>query len=268
MDGELFFIAFLTFIIHLIATLAYAVRIAGARTGKVAVSLALFNILVLVSRTSNAIQAPLLTKRVEESILDGITIGAAGGDFRWIIAASTLATMIGAAMIPTFQRVFTKGVNAFSTYQSVPKVILRGISSSGVAHLRSSMKFPRIFDPKDLVLGSRIPLKVLIFNMVAVAIFTVGVLASIYAGYLNPELRATASQMSAVINGVATILLYIFIDPHLSIITDEVVQGEREYSFLNRSVIWLVGSRLVGTLLAQALLIPGAILVIFVAELL
>ena len=33
MDKELILVAFLTFIIHLIATLAYAVRIAGARTG-------------------------------------------------------------------------------------------------------------------------------------------------------------------------------------------------------------------------------------------
>ena len=34
-------------------------------------------------------------------------------------------------------------------------------------------------------------------------------LASLYAGFLNPEFRVTASQLSAVINGLATILITI-----------------------------------------------------------
>ena len=42
---------------------------------------------------------------------------------------------------------------------------------------------------------------------------TVGVVASLYAGYLNPEFRVTASQLSAVVNGFATILLFALIDP-------------------------------------------------------
>ena len=54
----------------------------------------------------------------------------------------------------------------------------------------------------------------------------------------------------------------------MSMITDEVVNGEREDGFLRRSVIWLVGSRLAGTLLAQLILVPGAIWVVFIAELL
>lgn len=44
MDSELALIFFLTFVIHLIGTLAYSVRIAGTRTGRIAVSLSLFNI--------------------------------------------------------------------------------------------------------------------------------------------------------------------------------------------------------------------------------
>src|SRR6266516_339104 len=43
----------LTFVIHLISMLSYAVRIAGVRTRRIAVSLAMFNVLLLVSRTSN-----------------------------------------------------------------------------------------------------------------------------------------------------------------------------------------------------------------------
>lgn len=49
MDINLAIICLLTFIIHLIGTLAYSVRIAGVRTRRIAVSFALFNILALVS---------------------------------------------------------------------------------------------------------------------------------------------------------------------------------------------------------------------------
>ena len=68
MDRQLTIICALTFVIHLIGTLAYAVRIAGVRTGRIAVSFALFNILVLVSRTSNSFQGPFLAKRIERNI--------------------------------------------------------------------------------------------------------------------------------------------------------------------------------------------------------
>ena len=43
MDAELLLIFGLTFLIHLIGTLAYSARIAGTRTGRIAVSFALFN---------------------------------------------------------------------------------------------------------------------------------------------------------------------------------------------------------------------------------
>lgn len=267
MDVELLVIACLTFVIHLIATLAYAVRIAGVRSGRVAVSLALFNILILVSRTSNAIQAPLLAKRVELSILEG-AVESGLEDFRWLILSASLATLTGAFLIPTFQRLFTRAVNAFSVYQSVPKLLFRMFSFKGVTHFRSSLRVPMFVNVKSAIKGKRISTLVIIFNAIAVAIFTVGVLASIYAGYLNPELRSTAGQLSAVVNGLATILLFVFIDPHMSMITDEVVNGEKDDGFLRRSVIWLVGSRLAGTLLAQLILVPGAIWVVFIAELL
>ncbi len=62
MDQQLVIICALTFSIHLIGALAYSARIAGVRTGRIAVSFALFNILVLVSRLSNSFLGPFLAK--------------------------------------------------------------------------------------------------------------------------------------------------------------------------------------------------------------
>jgi hypothetical protein len=45
MDANLLFICFLTLVIHVVGTLAYAVRIAGIRMRRIAISFSLFNIL-------------------------------------------------------------------------------------------------------------------------------------------------------------------------------------------------------------------------------
>jgi hypothetical protein len=94
----------------------------------------------------------------------------------------------------------------------------------------------------------------------------VGVFASLYAGYLNPDFRVTALSLSAVINGIATILLFVFIDPHLSIMTDDVMEGRTSEPSFRRAVVWLAGSRILGTLLAQAMLVPAAMVISLIAS--
>src|SRR5215510_6410081 len=106
MTPQILIVLILTFIINLITTLSYSVRIVGIRTGRVAISFALFNILVLVSRTANGFQAPLLAKTVETDIKAGIFDNP--GTFRLIIFSCSIATMIGALLIPTFQRILSK----------------------------------------------------------------------------------------------------------------------------------------------------------------
>ena len=219
MDTQLVVICLLTAGINLIGTLAYAARIAGVRTRRIAMSFALFNILVLVSRTSNSFLGPFLAKRIEARIADG------GGeallfDFRMILTAATLAVALGIALVPTGQRLFARAIGYFQA---------RGVGWG-----------------------------VLAANCLAQALITVGVLASLYAGYLTPEFRVTASQLSSVINGVATILLFALIDPQLSVMTDDVVEGRVSETMFRRTIVWISFSRLAGTLLAQVLFVPAA----------
>jgi hypothetical protein len=105
-----------------------------------------------------------------------------------------------------------------------------------------------------------------VFNIIAVAILTVGVLSSLYAGFFTPELRTTASSLSAIVNGFATILMFIIIDPHLSILTDEVVEGKYSEGEFRGTIRYMVLARLIGTILAQFLLVPFAHFIALVAE--
>src|SRR5450759_1987506 len=108
MTNQIIMVLGLTFIINLITTLSYSVRIVGIRTGRIAVSFALFNILVLVSRTANGFQAPLLASTIEKNINSGL--GANLFDFRFIIFSCTVSTIIGGLMIPSFQRLLSIAV--------------------------------------------------------------------------------------------------------------------------------------------------------------
>ena len=266
MDKQLLLICALTFIIHIIGTLAYSVRIAGIRTRRIAVSLALFSILMLLSRTSNSFLGPFLAKRVETGIDQHVAAGTLLGDFRWLLFSASLATIVGAILIPTFQRAFCRAVEHFQVHRSVPKLLLHAVFKGGLSYLRTSASLPKPANVTGLREKSGVSVSMTAMNVIATALWTVGVFAALYAGVLDPSVRVTSSTLSSIINGGATIMMAVFIDPHMSGMTDDVIEGKIEESQFRRAVVWLVGSRLAGTLIAQFLLVPSAVVIVGVAK--
>ncbi len=253
----------LNFIIAIIGTLAYSVRLVGVRTGKIAITFAVFNILSLVSRTALTFQAPLLTKFVENSTGGSDVLNL----FKLIIIVSGIATLVGAFLIPTFQRLFYKGVIRFSIDKSIPKLIMHSFSKAGVHYMRDCISIP-VKESVTKINFKKLPLKIIIYNIIAVAILTVGALAPIYAGTIVPDLRATCITLSSVINGFATILMSIFIDPQLSIMTDDVIDGKCPEEDFRSCVIAMIGSKTIGTFAALPLLIPASYIIVLVAKIL
>ena len=265
MDPILIFLIFLTFIIHLVGTLAYSIRISGTRAGTIAVSFALFNIMILGSRTANTFQGPLLAKRIEQSLTHGFLQGAAT-DFRLLLIAATGATLLGILVTPTFQRLFTGAVDKFKDYRSISRMLLKGVTPKGLAYIGSSITIPSKENLSFYKNHDHIPFRYILYNTIATAAWSTGVLSALYAAYLNPDVRVTSSQLSSIINGVATIILIVFIDPYFSILTDDAAGKRIEQGYFRRSIIWLGASRLAGTLLAQLILIPAAMLIVIVSE--
>jgi hypothetical protein len=265
MDSQLLIICLLTAAINLIGTLAYAARIAGVRTRRIAMSFALFNILVLVSRTSNSFLGPFLAKRIELRIAQG------GGeallfDFHLVLASASLAVLIGILLVPTGQRLFASAIGYFQEHRSTTRMLLRTATPAGLHTLRRALTPPSPKVLRELAKERGVGWGVLLANCLAQALITVGVVASLYAGYLNPEFRVTASQLSAVVNGFATILLFALIDPQLSVMTDDVVEGRVSEALFRRTIVWISLSRLAGTLLAQVLFLPAAQAVAWIAN--
>ena len=270
MDKQLLLICALTFVIHIIGTLAYSVRIAGIRTRRIAVSLALFSILMLLSRTSNSFLGPFLSltfaKRVETGIDQHVAASTLLVDFRWLLFSASLATILGAILIPTFQRAFCRAVEHFQVHRSVPKLLLHAVFKGGLSYLKTSASLPKPANVTGLRQQSGVSISMTAMNVIATALWTVGVFAALYAGVLDPSVRVTSSTLSSIINGGATIMMAVFIGPHMSGMTDDVIEGKIEESQFRRAVVWLVGSRLAGTLIAQFLLVPSAVVIVGVAK--
>ncbi len=261
MYTQIIIVLILNFIISLIGTLAYSVRLVGVRTGKIAISFAVFNILVLVSRTAVTFQNPILTKFVENNLNSGKLLNI----FYLIILISSIATIFGALLIPTFQKLFCKAVMSFSVSRSIPKLILHSFSKTGIKQIRSSIAVP-VKESITKLNYRRLPKKIIVYNIIAVALITAGSLAPIYAGSLEPNLRATCSSLSSVINGTATILMSIFIDPQLSIMTDDVIEGKCSREDFRGCVIAMVGSKTIGTFASLLILVPAAYVIVFIAR--
>ena len=61
------------------------------------------------------------------------------------------------------------------------------------------------------------------------------------------------------------ILLFALIDPQLSVMTDDVVDGRIDAALFRRTIVWISLSRLAGTALAQVLFLPSAAAVAWIA---
>lgn len=259
----IFIVFFMTMIIHTAETLSYSIRLAGVNLHKIAVALSLTGIVVLVSRTANLVQAPLTAKLVDyaksHASFDLLR------ELRIILLASSIGTLVAIMLFPTFVSLFGRVITRLEVAGSIPKLI----SSVSLGQLKNSkhyLKVPRFTFSQYRYLG--IPKKFIAMNVIVTSFYSVGVLSSLYAAYLFPQLSTTASQASGIINGIATILLTIFIDPQLGLITDKALNHEEHRNQLGKIYVMLMTTRFMGTMLAQFILVPGAYFIGYVVKLL
>ena len=250
-------IAFFILIIHCIETLAYAVRLSGARVKLIATALSLFSMMVIVSRTANIMQQPI-TGTLIDTAPEENTLLFVEHQFRILIGASTLGTIIGILLLPTFTALFSRAIIQMSEERgSVPTLLKKGLTIEYIKRGFKHIHLPRPSYIKGITV-KEIPLRLFFFNMAVTSIYTIGVLSALYASLLAAGGSTTATMSSGFINGIATILLALFIDPKISVLADDVVNGKGRYIQLKGISILMIFSRLLGTLLAQLLFIPAA----------
>jgi hypothetical protein len=254
----------LTVVIHAVETLSYSLRYAGVRTGKYAVALSLTGIILLVSRTSNLIQSPILGKMVDFAKQDPTFSLAAS--FRSILTASSVGTVVGLILFPTLVVIASRFLSHLEAAGSLSKMVTSVTVEQlkqAPAHLRpptwAMLRSLRIYG---------VPKRLLALNIVTTAIYTTGVLSALYAAYLSPEYGMAASQSSGLINGLATVILALLIDPQMGMLTDKALAYPRERERLGKIFALMIVTRLIGTVVAQVLLVPAAYWILWVIRLL
>lgn len=263
-ETKISIIFFLLATINAIGTFAYGARLAGVKSRSISSSAALFNILTLISRTSNMILSPLIGSIVEEAIRTN-NIAGLTTNFRIIFLGATIGTGIAILLIPYMSDVLIHAIKKLEQHKSIPRIFIKELKPKNILKLLKMFRLASKNSLKNISLKN-IPKGFLIISPIIYSIYTVGFLSALYAGSLTPENRLVASQMSSVINGFATISLYVFVDPVLGVISDEIIKGKRKIQDIKNTVFFLAIGRFIGTLFAQLIFIPVSHFIVWVSQ--
>lgn len=243
---------------------AYAGRIAGVRTGRIGTSISLFNFFTLASRLATLVVTPALGSLADTAARYAACNGTIPGVFalqlRAIVAAGTFGAVVGTLLMPTFIMLFMRGVYSFERRHSMLRAVLRLADPRVLVDIVRSVRWPpldelRTFSPR------RLPLKLLIGNVVVTGVYAIGVVSSFYASVIDLDARTTATGLSGLVNGIGTVAFSFFVDPTTAYITDQAVKGERSPDEVRTMVFWLSATAIVGWILSQIILLPGAYLI-------
>ncbi len=269
MSISLICICLFTFTIHLTESSAYSMRLAGVRTKQIAIAMSFVTSTLLISRLSNMFQAPLLGAMVDKTVLTNTesALHQLGFEFRIIIFFAFLGSLTGAFFTPTLVYLFQKAIKKFHENGSLPKTLLSAFKPNNFIKIIFSFKKPTLLSLKSISLKN-IPKSFLIWNVLVTSIYTIGVLCSLLAGAYIPIFRSTAIQLSGIVNGMATIIFTLLVDPAGARITDQAIHGLKTENDVKSVVFYLLLGRLIGTLiLAQLFFMPFTLYIMKITEL-
>lgn len=265
----------ITFIVQGVTIAAYAARLAGVQTKRIATSISLYNLFMTAGRLATLLMAffvgPLSDEagRAVAKLTDAAQIALWQHTFeiqlRLIILAGTAGMVVFALFLPMWSYLFRRGVHSFETRGSVPHALARLLVPRNVGDILRSQRLPtwqqlRGFDWRA------VPRRLLLFNLLVTAVYAIGVQASFLASVLDVNVARTALSLSGVINGVGTIAFTLFVDPTSAMITDQAIHGKRTVEEVRSMVFYLSLTAIVGSLIAQAIFIPAAVVIEYVAR--
>ncbi len=258
----------ITFVVQGVTIGAYAARLAGVQTKRIATSISLFNLLVTTGRLANLFMAffigPLSDQAGSATVEVAVWHHVFELQLRLVVLAGTLGMVAFSLLLPMFTYLFRRGVRSFEARGSIPHSLIRLASPAVIADVLKSVRLPRLaelraFDWRIL------PKRLLIFNTVVMCVYAIGVQASYLASVLDPSVARTAIGLSGVINGIGTIAFTLFVDPTSSMITDQAIHGKRTVEEVRSMVFYLSLTAILGSLISQAILYPAAVLIKVVA---
>jgi hypothetical protein len=162
--------------------------------------------------------------------------------------------------LPLFEYVFVRGIDSFQRLDSVPKALFRLTDLRVLVDIGRSFRLPRPAHWGQYKLSS-VPPKLLFWNTVLYSVYSIGVVAAVYASVREPALARTATLLSGIVNGIGTVAFTLFVDPTAAGIVDSAVHGKRTVEDVRSMIFWLTVTMVLGTLLSQVLLDPATLVI-------
>ena len=241
-----------------------AARLAGVRTQRVATGLTLFNLFGTTGRFLALFYMPLIGRLADQARAVPGATAQFDYDMRFIMAAATAGTILGGVLVPWATRLLERGITSFERRGSLLSAIGQVFRPSVALSVLRDFRLPRLsmlrYSPKNL------PKQFLIWNVLVMAFWVAGPLAAYYAGVLAPMYALTAVSLSGLITGVSTLTLTYIVDPSAALITDQGAHNIRPESDVKAMILYLVITAVIGTMLAQLLLVPAADIISTVAN--
>jgi hypothetical protein len=268
----------ITFVVQGVTIGAYAARLAGVQTGRIATSISLFNLFMTGGRLANLFSIVMIgplsdgagkAVRILQGGHDAAGVATFQHNFevqlRLIILAGTVGMLVFALLLPMFTYLFRRGIRSFEYRGSLPHSLFRLFDFKVLREILASERIPGFAELKRFQ-WRMLPKRMLVFNVVVTGVYAIGVQASYYASVLDIDAARTALGLSGIINGVGTIAFTLFVDPTSSMITDQAIHGKRSLAEVKSMVFYLALTAIVGTLLSQIIFYPSAWLIEEVAR--
>jgi Alternate to MurJ len=275
-SGRLIAAMLITFIVQGVQIGAYAARLAGVQTKRIATSISLFNLLMTTGRLANLFVVFFvgpLSDQAGNAVRDLQADANATSlwqhtfdlQLRLIVVAGTAGMIVFAALLPMFTYLFRRGVRSFEARGSVPHSLARLASPAVLLDVLRAQRLPSLAEIRGYD-WRPVPKRLLIFNTIVMCVYAIGVQASYLASVLDVNVARTATSLSGVINGIGTIAFTLFVDPTSAMITDQAIHGKRSVEEVRSMVFYLSLTAIAGTLLSQAVFYPAAVLIEIVAR--
>jgi hypothetical protein len=160
---------------------------------------------------------------------------------------------------------YLRAIRSLERRGSVPKAMLAVFRTTTAIAVLRDIKFSSRTRLRDLSF-KHVPKDVFVLNTIVTAIYGIGIVAATYASVLDPQAARTAVLSSGLVNGFAVIAYNIVVDPAVSLIADQTARGERSIDDVKALVAGLSFTAVLGFLLSQLLLVPGALLIAWAAR--
>lgn len=236
----------------IVDTLAYGVRTSGVLTRKLAISLSLFNILVIISRFSNMFSAPILGNFPDKVYQGAYSVGHVKAALQLDLLFVIGGVVVGGLLMPTLIQVFKRGIQVLEEVGTLPKTVVYGLKHLG--EFPRHFCVPRLRHLLDYSNFRVLPYQFLLYNIFVTCFYSIGVMSTVLAASVDHSVAGTAILLSGIVNGIATMTLFIIVDPPAAVVVENCISGKRPVAHAKIMNVALTGTRLIGCVLALILL--------------